>query len=172
MKRTLIIIGLIILLLSVGYLSLKFFWIKEGISIETDKKFQSYSSVNGSLNFLYSINSKLTESTLDEEGNIKTILVEDKENQKGFEIIIIPFDEEGVISSERILTDIPDMKIINDKKIFIGNNIEALEFESEDDNIGQTYEVWFVNKKYLYQVRTYAENKNELNEILKTFKLN
>lgn len=90
--------------------------------------------------------------------------------KQGFQITIYSFDEPGPLTKERILMDIPDIEITNETTIVIGNNIPTLAFESTDEVVGKTYDVWFVSKGYMYQIETYQTFKDQLLAILATWK--
>lgn len=119
------------------------------------------------------------------EDSVKTITFESRETRpptrlaeatakrageagRGFEITILPFDEDGPPTPERIMEDLPDAVIKNPKNITIGDNITALAFDSTDENIGDTSEIWFVRGGYLYQAVTYREFSAELEKIVGT----
>ena len=126
----------------------------------------------GENNFTFSYPQKLnvTETPLEGIEGGKIILAESGEAKKGFEVVILPFDESDSLTKERILQDVPDKVIKNEKKTTVGEGIEALAFESEDKNIGPTFEIWFVQNGYIYEARTYPEFGPEMQEILKTWK--
>lgn len=100
----------------------------------------------------------------------KKYIFESKEARKGFEIAVLPFDEVGPLTRERILQDLPDMIITDEKDIMIGEEAPALAFESVDEGLGPTFEIWFIYGGNLYQARTYLEFGPQMTEILKTFK--
>ena len=92
-----------------------------------------------------------------EEGGGKVILVKNvgssvsnnsNNYENGFQIFIAAFDEPGPITKERILKDIPDMKIVGEQYIDVGGE-RALNFTSQDDLGGETREIWMVHGGYL-----------------------
>jgi len=91
----------------------------------------------------------------------------------GLQIFISPFeDEEGVLTQERVLEDLPFAVIIEPQEVFLGvlaeKEIPALIFWSEDPLIGKTREVWFIHSGYLYEITTYAYLDLWLANILST----
>ena len=90
-------------------------------------------------------------------------------SEEGFQIFIAAFDEPGPITKERILKDIPDMVISNEKEILVGGE-RALSFTSQDDLGGETREIWLVHGGFLYQIKGYKNFEEELLEILNTWK--
>src|SRR3989344_1186592 len=82
---------------------------------------------------------------------------------------ISAFDEPGPITKERILKDIPDMVISNEKEILVGGE-RALSFTSKDELGGETREIWIARGGYLYQITGYKNFEKELLEIMGTWK--
>lgn len=93
----------------------------------------------------------------------------DSFQKTGFQIFILPFDEEGLMTAERIHNDLPDLSIANEKNVLI-DGVTAMVFESEDKDIGPTIEVWFIRKGYLYQIMAYREYEARLSQILSRWK--
>lgn len=96
----------------------------------------------------------------------------------GFQIFVSPFDEPidpaksgtGPITKERILQDIPDMKIIDEQTVMLerDKSIPALIFFSESET-GKNREVWFVHDSYLYQITASQGFDQTLSQIMATF---
>ena len=102
-----------------------------------------------------------------DEGDTDDTLLQDR---SGFQIFITPFEnEEGVLTRERILEDLPTAVIEDPQEIIIGDNIQALLFWSEDPFIGRTREVWFSYGENLYEITTYAHLGLWLAQILSTW---
>lgn len=89
--------------------------------------------------------------------------------QRSFQIFIMPFDEPGPITKERILIDLPEATVDNPQPVSI-NGIDALLFFGKDEDLGKTREVWFAHEGYLYQVSSYASFDEELSKIMTSFK--
>jgi hypothetical protein len=131
---------------------------------------KNYKDTESKTAFTYPNKLKITETPIEGVEGGKTILAETGEAKKGFEMVVLPFDEAGPLTKERILQDIPDKVINNEKNVTVGKNIPALAFDSEDESIGPTYEIWFVSNGFIYQARTYPDFGVSMGEILKTFK--
>ena len=112
---------------------------------------------------------KVTEVPIDGVENGKRIIAESTEGKSGFEVVVLPFDETAPLTRERILQDVPDMVIKNEKTIRVGN-IEALSFESTDESLGATAEIWFNHNGFIYEARTYLEFGKTMKEILGSWK--
>lgn len=134
-----------------------------------------YTSPDGKFTFNYPDGFKITDNTgassASAEGTIVPgkILVESGQPNKGFEITIIPFDEPGPLTAERIHQDLPNLEISKFRNIDI-SSVSALAFDSKDDSIGDTSEIWFTHNGSLYQAQTYRSFSPEMEEILKTLK--
>lgn len=85
------------------------------------------------------------------------------------QIYITEFDETAELTLQRILKDIRDKQILNGKVLLLDGK-KVMSFDSEADGFGKTWEVWFVNNGYLFQIMTKAENRDKLENILTTWK--
>jgi hypothetical protein len=140
------------------------------ISLENPQTYQEPQGGGEKNKFTFNYPQKFNLTSQDIEGGGKKILVESTEPQKGFEITVLPFDEVGPLTAARIKQDIPDMVMGNQKSVIVGaEKIPALAFNSTDENIGNTFEIWFVYNGSLYQALTYPEFSAGMEEILKTW---
>ncbi|MBI1956940.1 MAG: hypothetical protein HYS44_00570 [Candidatus Niyogibacteria bacterium] len=92
----------------------------------------------------------------------------------GFQIFITPFDDEWpVITRERILRDLPDLKMEDVQEVILGDGTRALIFWTEDPSLGRTREVWFTSMGIrLYEITTYEHLDSWLAMILSTWSRN
>src|SRR3989338_6495017 len=106
----------------------------------------------------------------DDSGN--TVLVQNAEEKKGFQVYITPFDEAEPLNGVRILEDLPASEVIDPKDVLIGEEktINAVIFLSTNSSFGKTREVWFVRDGFLYQVTTYEGQDNFIGPIVETWK--
>ncbi len=92
---------------------------------------------------------------------------------QGMQIYISLFDEpETTLTKERILQDLPDLKIDNDKQIKIAGVIDALRFDSANQSGENTKEVWFVYNNFLYQISAVVDSEAVLEKMIGTWKFN
>lgn len=103
------------------------------------------------------------------ESSVDVILVKDATSSGVFQISVSPFDEPGPVTKERILKDIPNMVITNDKIISVGGE-KALSFKSKDES-GETSEIWFIRGGNLYQITALPDFENKMDKILETMLL-
>lgn len=89
------------------------------------------------------------------------------EAEESFQIYVIPYDEPGPITPERILIDQPDIIMKDPQTVEIAGE-EALIFYSTDPDIGDVREVWFVHGGHLYQASTYAKYDELLAKVMRT----
>jgi hypothetical protein len=190
MKKTTIIIVIVVLLLAGAIIFLSF---NKKSSQSEEIKFNENQSVSGNIQNTYT----LTPSTEDEKNNVytdsqynfsfqypksftatkfsdqeetATILVQGEGGKTGFQIFIAPFDEPGPLTKERILQDVPDMKITNAENRALKNGIPALIFFNEETSLGKTREIWFIENGYLYQVSTTITLDSLVAQIIETWK--
>lgn len=88
----------------------------------------------------------------------------------GIQIYILMFDEPGPITKERILQDIPDLIINNDKQIKIAGVADGLKFDSASQSGEKTKEVWFVYENFLYQMTAIEGSGDVLDKIVRSWK--
>jgi len=129
-------------------------------SIYTDSQYK--------FSFEYPKDFTVTKFQEGEDGD--TILVQEKESKKSFQVFIAFFDEPGPLTKERVLEDLPDLIIKNPEQRILKNGEPALIFFSEEPSLGETREIWFVHNGYLYQISTYTTLDSLVAKILETWK--
>jgi len=127
-----------------------------------------YTDSQYKFSFEYPKNFTATKFQEGEEGD--TILVQEKESKKSFQIFISPFDEPGPLTKERVKQDLPDLIINNPEQRVLKNGAVALVFFSEEESLGETREIWFVHNGYLYQISTYKELDSLVAKIISTWR--
>lgn len=90
-------------------------------------------------------------------------------NDLGFQIFILPFNESGPITVERILKDLPNMKINHPTTTTLGG-IPSIKFFGYIAGLGDTFETWVIYKNQLYQIMTSQSQEKLLLEVLDTWK--
>lgn len=122
-------------------------------------------------------------TAFDESGGGETVIFQSREDESvaleekvGFQIFISPFEEDSVLTLERIREDLPFATIEEPVEVIIGTkmaqNVPALLFWSEDPTIGRTREVWFVHDNYLYEITSFAHMDTLLADIFSTWTFN
>ncbi len=109
----------------------------------------------------------------DEKGEL---VVFEKSPKEGLQIYIAPFDTEGPLTAQFIRSEVPDMPMRNIKTAKL-DSVPAVVFESSNESIGATLEIWLAHPEspvphgnYLYQISTYKEFAGEMTEILQSWK--
>lgn len=106
----------------------------------------------------------------DEGGGAMTITQENSKKVRGMQIFIVPYSE-STISEERFKRDVPSGIRKNVEKTFIGvPQVEAVTFNSYDTFLGETREVWFIHKGYLYEVTTFKGVGDWFTPIMQTWR--
>lgn len=103
-----------------------------------------------------------------EGGNAITITFQDVEKAEGFQIFIVPYGE-AQVSEERFRQDEPSGIRKNLTNIVIDGATGAA-FYSTNLALGDTREVWFVHKGFLYEVTTLKPLEAWFRDILQTWK--
>ena len=118
----------------------------------------------------FSFNAKgLQVTPFAESESTQVVLINDPQEKREAQIFIAPFDEEGPLTRERILKDLPQAMVDNRKNIIFGSNIPALLFWGKDSSGEKTREVWFAYGGNLYQISTIAENDLWLGKLLESW---
>lgn len=102
------------------------------------------------------------------EGVGDMILIQTKDGKESAQIYIIPFDEPVAISKERILKDLPNMVIKDERNGAVGGH-PAIAFLGKHETLGDTYEIWFTRDGSLYQIMTKVSTAQFLIDIIKTW---
>ncbi len=107
-------------------------------------------------------------SDTDEGNGARTLVFQDPSGDVGFQIYIQPYTSD-VITEEQFRTDNPTGIMIDPVDVLI-DGIRATIFYSNIEGFGESREVWFIHKGYLYEVVTYKHLDNWLAEIMKSWK--
>jgi hypothetical protein len=121
-----------------------------------------------SLKFRFNFPQTMKVGSFEDAGG-QTVLVQDAGNKLGMQIYISDFDEDTALTEERIKRDIPDMVVNQPVSVVLGGT-KGVSFFSQSESLGQTYEVWLVRNKKLYQISAYAFQKQLVDRILGTWK--
>ena len=126
---------------------------------------------NDDYNFLLRYPDTLSVSEFKDSG-ATVVLIQESGSARGFQIFISAWDE-GVesLTAERIERDLPGLVMREVEKVRIGisEGYPAVLFQSENDGIGETREVWFVYNDNLYQVRAPLSYDTELSWVMSTW---
>jgi hypothetical protein len=102
-----------------------------------------------------------------QDGDALIVTFEDAAVATGFQIFVIPYSQ-PVISEERFRADVPSGVREGEEKTYI-DGAEAVQFFSTDMALGETREIWFIKKPYLYEVTTLRALDPWLQEIMETW---
>lgn len=120
---------------------------------------------NTTYKFSLEVPQNVNPSDFDDDGG-HNVLIQDK--AFGMQVYITPFDENIILTKERIQKDVPDLEMENPITITI-NGIAGVAFVSADG--GQKYrQVWFVNKGHLYQTLSLVSYDTAIGEMLQSWK--
>ncbi len=125
-----------------------------------------YKNDKYSFYFYYPNTEKVTEYDMGEGAT--TVTLESEGEVHGMQIFVVPYWEE-TISEKRFKSDVPSGIRTNVEKSFV-NGVEAVTFNSVDENLGSTKEVWIIRGGYLYEITVPEEASGWLSVILETWK--
>jgi hypothetical protein len=90
----------------------------------------------------------------DEGSGAETVVVENFQKQRGFQIFIVPYAE-SAISEARFHQDVPSGVRDNIEKATL-DGVESVTFNSSDETLGPTREIWTIHGGYLYEITTFS----------------
>lgn len=126
---------------------------------------QEYRSTAYRFSLLYPENLEVKE--FDEGGGAATVAFQNIETSQGFQIFITPYNELQV-TPERFRLDAPSGVMQNPVDTAVGG-VPARSFFGRDGFLGDTAELWFIYKGYLYEVTAPKEHTAWLSSIMGTW---
>lgn len=94
---------------------------------------------------------KITE--YDEGSGAMTIVHENFQKVRGMQIFIVPYSE-STISEERFKMDVPSGVRTNVENTTL-DGVRAVTFNSFDQKLGETREIWVIHNGYLFEITTF-----------------
>lgn len=116
-------------------------------------------------NFSFSYPGTYTASAFSDIEDTKTILLGSFASKSGAQVFISPFDEDIVLTTERIKKEMPDLVVLEPKSIPLGG-ITGVSFRSTNTLNTESYELWLVYRGKLYQVSAPVVNKDLFDAII------
>ncbi len=104
----------------------------------------------------------------DEGSGARTIVFENTDGARGFQIFIVPYNLPQV-TPERFKKDVPS-GVRTDELAITVDGVLGDAFYSKDMFLGDTREVWFIHNGYLYEVTAPKSQDNMLGAIMLSWK--
>ncbi len=104
-----------------------------------------------------------------EDAEGETILLRDKTTGGDVQLYIAPFDEETIITADRVKRDIPEMSILTSQQIEIGKAVSGVYFTTNKAGLGESQEIWFARDFFLYQISAVNTHPKVLADMVATF---
>jgi hypothetical protein len=122
------------------------------------------------LRFSFQYPQKLQVGRFD-QGGTEIIVVQNPNEQVGFQISIRSIDEQIAMTKERIQEDLPDLQVRQPQPVQLGADAgQGLAFYSDNEAFdGSSREVWFTFDNHLYQISTYANLDPLLKQVLNSW---
>lgn len=86
----------------------------------------------------------------------KTILIENSDTNQGAQVFVSPFDEDIVLTPERIKKEVPDLVVLEPQNRSLGG-VTGVVFRSTNALNTESKELWMVHKNNLYQISLPAQ---------------
>lgn len=101
-----------------------------------------------------------------------------RDKERGLQILITPFDEDIILTVERIRKELPSLAVVNAKEVSFGSAAVSkidrtawgVIFGSKNSFMGKSHEAWFVFEKRLYQISAPADSEELFNEVVRSWK--
>lgn len=110
-----------------------------------------YENARFGFSFYHAPTSRVRE--IDEGGGAMTVVLENFERQRGIQVFIVPYAE-ATISEERFLRDVPSGIRQNVENATV-DGVQAVTFNSFDQALGETREIWMIRNGFLYEITTF-----------------
>jgi hypothetical protein len=123
-----------------------------------------YQSQLFKIRFLYPLELQVVEYGT---GSDSTVVLEDTEQGLGFQIFIVPYQEDQV-SEAQLKKDLPS-GVMEDLHEIVIDGVRANAFYSSNPVLGETYEVWLIHNGFLYELSTHKSLKEWLSAIISTW---
>jgi len=128
--------------------------------------YTTYRAPDGTFSFQYPPD--FTATSFD-EGESTIVLIQ--KNGAGAQIAISPFDEDIVLTAERIEKDLPDLVMVSPRSATLQSDtrVRGVLFNSVDESGLGTREYWFVYRGNVYQIKVFAKDAELLEKITATW---
>ncbi|HAT68844.1 MAG TPA: hypothetical protein DCS20_04505 [Candidatus Yonathbacteria bacterium] len=124
--------------------------------------------------FSFSAPQGYSASSFSDVEDTKTILLGSDTDRSSLQVFVSAFDEDIVLTVERINQEMPDLVVLDPQKVSAGE-AEGVSFGSTNALDTESREVWFVYKGNLYQISAPINKQTSpelFDAIIKTWKWN
>lgn len=126
----------------------------------------TYRDVSAGFSFKYPKEYSIKEIPAPAEGEARTLLLSKDGQAPSVQVAVSPFDENIVLTVERIEADAPDLAMKNPQAISIGSFTKGVKFDSDSGT-----NIWFVAKGNLFQLTALPTETSVLEEIVSSFRI-
>ncbi|MFA6536153.1 MAG: hypothetical protein WCT25_01825 [Candidatus Paceibacterota bacterium] len=127
---------------------------------------ETYNDLTSGFSFKYPKEYSMKEIPAPSEGEARTLLLSKDGKAPSVQVAVSPFDEDIVLTVERIQADVPDLGMKNPQEISIGSVTKGVKFDSDTG-----VNVWFVAKGNLFQLTAFSDEAGVLDQIVSSFKM-
>ena len=123
---------------------------------------------NGTFHFSILYPDTLSAKEYKEQGGALTVSFQDANPNEGFEVYIAPYTDKQ-ITAQRFKMDEPSGAFVQPTDVLVDGTPGTM-FFGHNAMMGDTREVWFIHRGFLYEVATYKELDTWLAGIMQTRK--
>lgn len=126
---------------------------------------QTYTNMSLGFSFKYPAGLKAGTETSQSTGSV-TVLVQNPSTHLGFQLYITPYSGSSAsVTAAHVAQDLPNIDMRDAQGVVIAG-APGVTFLATDPNFGNSRQVWFVHKGYLYQASTYSSQGSLLGKVL------
>lgn len=162
-KNIKVVLGVFLAVAVLGTASV--FWLKSPQVPET----QTYTDID--YGFLFTYPRGYEARSFSDLEDTKTILVENHQTKQGVQVFVSAFDEDIILTPERIKQEMSDLVILEPKNLLAGD-VTGVSFRSTNALDTESYEMWFIHNGRLYQISAPIVNKSLFKEMITTWHWN
>ena len=128
--------------------------------------YKTYNDTTSRFGFQYPKEYTVKEIPAPSEGEARSLLLSKEGKGAAVQVAVSPFDEDIVLTADRIKKDAPDLVMKSPEAVSIGSLTKGVKFGSD---IG--INVWFVAKGSLFQLTAFPADASALDKIVSSFKM-
>lgn len=127
---------------------------------------KTYTDSSANFSFKYPKEYSIKEIPAPAEGEARTLLLSKEGKAPSVQVAVSAFDEDIVLTAERIAEDAPEFVMNNPQAVSVGSLTKGVKFDTDSGA-----NIWFVAKGNLFQLTALPAEAGVLDQIVSTFKI-
>ncbi len=160
-----------IFILVIAAIAVGVFWMSEPAKLTISNDYVGQAYTDPSYGFSVEIPTGFTIDSFRNDTGGMTFLIQDSSHKDGIQALVIPINEDAVLTVDKIKNDLPDIKMRDIQEIIISEIVPAVYFKSDYASFGnESSNIWFVSNKHLYQFTASVAQDDLLKYVASSFK--